>query len=207
MERILTLTIDIFFGYLSMVAKSYPTFTVRTDYVGDMPHIVTLKPVATPNMSESTEVATINEVAGALKREVHRVVRLYKPAWSFTTINARVFVTLNATNLTGGGEQTMDKFKSLRDMRPADILKIMDKIAYTGITVFDIEWRLTIVITVTVTFIYTNLCRYHQASCLGVDQVGARLLTVLKSISKLLGTIKYMIIKIFLVLHSQSTTD
>lgn len=188
-----------------MVAKSYPTFTLRTDYVGDMPHVVTLKPVATPYITKSTEVATINEVAGALKREVHRVVKLYKPAWAFTTINARVFITLNATNLNGGGEQTMDKFKSLRDMRPADILNIMDKIAYTGITVFDIEWRLTIVNTFTP--IYAHMCRFHQASCLGVDVVKDLHLIVRKTDSKKLGTIKFMIMRTSSVLHLPSTTD
>lgn len=130
-----------------MVSKrTYPTFVVSTDFVAGMPHVVTVKPAATPDLNEYTETATINEIAGALKREVHRVVKLYKPAWSFTTINSRVVVTLNATNLNGGGgQQTMDLFKSLRDLRPADISNIMDKIAYTGITVFDIEWRLTIV--------------------------------------------------------------
>jgi hypothetical protein len=58
-----------------------------------------------------------------------------------------VSIALNATNLTGGGSQTMDRFTSLRDLKPQDILDILEKIAYSGITVFDIEWRLTIVLT------------------------------------------------------------
>jgi hypothetical protein len=122
-----------------------PTFTVFTEYVSGVPHLVTVRPAAIPE-SQVTELSTAVEIAGVLKREVHRVVKLYKPSWAFTTINARVSIALNATNLTGGGSQSMDRFTSLRDLKPQNILDILEKIAYSGITVFDIEWRLTIVI-------------------------------------------------------------
>jgi hypothetical protein len=113
-----------------------PTFTVFTEYVsGVLPG------------SKVTELSMAVEIAGLLKREVHRVVKLDKPSWAFTTTNARVSITLNATNLTGGGSQSMDRFTSLRDLKPQDILDILEKIAYSGIAVFDIEWRLTIVLT------------------------------------------------------------
>ena len=100
-----------------------PTFTVFTEYVSCAPHIVTVRPAAIPG-SKATELSTAIEIAGVLKREVHRVVKLYKPSWAFTTINARVSITLNATNLTGGGSQTIDRFTALRDLKPQDILQI-----------------------------------------------------------------------------------
>ena len=122
-----------------------PTFSVFTEYVSGVPHLVTVRPAAISE-SKVTELSTAIEIAGVLKREVHRVVKLYKPSWAFTTINARVSIALNATNLIGGGSQSMNRFTSLRDLKPKDILDILEKIAYSGITVFDIEWRLTIVL-------------------------------------------------------------
>ena len=122
-----------------------PTFSVFTEYVSGVPHLVTVRPAAISE-SKVTELSTAIEIAGVLKREVHRVVKLYKPSQAFTTINSRVSIALNATNLTGGGSQSMDRFTSLRDLKPNDILDILEKVAYSGITVFDIEWRLTIVL-------------------------------------------------------------
>ena len=52
---------------------------------------------------------------------------------------------LNATNLTGGGAQTLDRYTSLRDLRADDILRIVSKVKYADVTIYDLEWRLTIV--------------------------------------------------------------
>lgn len=125
-------------------SRDTPVFTVFTEYVAGAPHLVTVRPAAVPG-TKGTEISIAMEIAGVLKREVHRVVKLYKPSWPFSATNARVSITLNATNLTGGGSQTMDRFTSLQNLKTQDILDILEKIAYTGITVFDIEWRLTIV--------------------------------------------------------------
>jgi hypothetical protein len=89
-----------------------PTFTVFTEYVSGVPHLVTVRPAAIPE-SQVTELSTAVEIAGVLKREVPRVVKLHKPTWAFTTTNARVSIALNTTNLTGGGSQSMDRFTSL----------------------------------------------------------------------------------------------
>jgi hypothetical protein len=58
-----------------------PTFTVFTEYVSGVPHLVTVRPAAIPK-SKVTELSTAIEIAGVLKREVHRVVKLYKPSWA-----------------------------------------------------------------------------------------------------------------------------
>ena len=108
------------------VSKGIPTFRVFTDYVANLPHCVTAKPAAiTLNLASDLFVAS--EIAGVLKREVQRVVALLRPQWAPTTINSRVSIVLNATNLTGGGAQTLDRFTSLRDLKPDDIFIIMEK--------------------------------------------------------------------------------
>ena len=56
-----------------------PTFSVFTEYVSGVPHLVTVRPAAIPE-SKVTELSTAIEIAGVLKREVHRVVKLYKPS-------------------------------------------------------------------------------------------------------------------------------
>jgi hypothetical protein len=47
---------------------------------------------------------------------------------------------LNATNLTGGGAQTLDRYTSLRDLRADDILRIVSKVKYADVTIYDLEW-------------------------------------------------------------------
>ncbi len=164
-----------------------------------VPHVVTARPSAIPD-SGVTELSIAVEIAAVLKREVHRVVGMYKPTWNPSAINSKVSITLHATNLTGGGAQTMDRFKSLRHLKPQDILDILEKIAYTGITVFDIEWLLTIVLV-----IFHN--RYHPVLSREVEMQVALLITVLRKNLRKLGAIKLGKIKKLDVQLSLLTID
>jgi hypothetical protein len=91
--------------------KNSPTFIVMTEYAAGVPHVVTARPSAIPD-SGVTELSIAVGIAAVLKREVHRVVGMYKPTWNPSAVNSKVSITLHATNLTGGGAQTMDRFKS-----------------------------------------------------------------------------------------------
>ena len=126
------------------IRKGTPTFKIFTAYVANLPHCVTLRPVAIPGNTVS-HLFISAQIIRELKREVHRVVGLLRPQWAPTTINSRVSIVLNATNLTGGGAQTLDRYTSLRDLRADDILRIVSKVEYADVTIYDLEWRLTIV--------------------------------------------------------------
>lgn len=126
------------------IRKGTPTFKIYTDSVANLSHCVTLHPVAIPGNTVS-HLLIAAQIIRELKREVHRVVGLLRPHWAPTTINSRVSIVLNATNLTGGGAQTLDRYTSLRDLKANDILRIFSKVEYTNVTIYDLEWRLTIV--------------------------------------------------------------
>jgi hypothetical protein len=127
-----------------MKGKYIPTFTVFTEYVAAAPYVITVRPAAVPN-SDIPDLVVANEICGVAKREIHRAVKAHVPHWANTTVNARTAIIVHASNLSGGGSQTMDKFTSLRDFRPENILTILAKIAYTNISIYDIEWRFIIV--------------------------------------------------------------
>jgi hypothetical protein len=126
------------------IRNGIPTFKIYTDYVANLPHCITLRPVAIPG-NNVAPLFIAAEIIRELKREVHRVVGILRPHWAPTTINSRVSIVLNATNLTGGGAQTLDRYTSLRDLQADDILRIISKVEYADITIYDLEWRLTIV--------------------------------------------------------------
>ena len=126
--------------------KGVPTFIISpTEYSNHVPHVITIRPAAIPEI-QASDLSIAGEISGVLRREVQRVVHEYN-GWPLTTINSKAQIILNATNICNGGAQTMDNFAALRDLKPQDILDVLEKISYANVGVFDVEWRLTIVST------------------------------------------------------------
>ena len=126
------------------ITNNIPSFVIEpTEYANNVPHIVTVRPAAIPD-NLASDLSIAGEIAGVIRREVQHVVGKYN-GWTENAVNSKTQVILNATNITNGGSQTMDTFISLQDLKPQDILDILDKISYLNVGVFDVEWRLTIV--------------------------------------------------------------
>ncbi len=125
--------------------------TTDTIYIGNVPHIITVRPILRAGMQPSNDFLIAQRIAEYLVDRIVREVRAYHPSWNETRIRNHVVIYLNGNNLETGetvGHNTRHTFDDLyvRDITAQKILEIYERMQQSNATIqiYDIEWQVTI---------------------------------------------------------------
>jgi hypothetical protein len=119
-----------------------PTFRVDIRTANRAPHVITFTPVTPGTETDDSLESLVEILLEKIKSAVVDASTRYTN-WTEEYINNHVQGIISAVNLEGGGNSSIDDVVRLNDLKPEDLLLMLEKIHESNATVgfFDIEWQ------------------------------------------------------------------